>query len=173
MSTHETIQIVHLSLLSIYLNHKYIQCKRKLLYVHLNRYVGWIISADCWCAINFRVYHRRPGASSPRAPPPSLKEEKRKRRKNWKGLTAFSVISALFKTVKLTYSKSDQFQLRLAPPKNNPPTPRAQLFSPLDGKFRGVGTLELSNPPGWGRKKKANRQQSVSSATFFIVCTVE
>ena len=24
----------------------------------------------------------------------------------------------------------------------------------LDGKLPGMGTLELSNPPGWGRKKE-------------------
>ena len=26
----------------------------------------------------------------------------------------------------------------------------------LDGKFPGMGTLELSNSPGWGQKKRAN-----------------
>ena len=36
-----------------------------------------------------------------------------------------------------------------------------------------MGTLELSNPPGWGRKKRANQPQSVSSATIFIVFIVE
>ena len=173
MSTHETIQIVHLSLLSIYLNHKYIQCKRKLLYVHLNRYVGWIISADCWCAINFRVYLRSLRASSPRAPPP-WKTKREKEKKNWKGLTAFSVISALFKTVKLTYFKSDQLQLRLAPKKPTPPPPGTIFFS-LGWQIRGAGDswAVKSFGGGGGRKKRANRQQSVSSATFFIVCTVE
>ena len=33
-----------------------------------------------------------------------------------------------------------------------PPPPPTTLA--LDGKFQGVGTLELSNPPGWGRKKE-------------------
>jgi len=41
----------------------------------------------------------------------------------------------------------------------------------LDGKFLGVGDLELSNPPGWGRKKRANAPSSVNTATFFIACS--
>ena len=45
--------------------------------------------------------------------------------------------------------------------------------APLDGKFPGVGTLELSNPPGCGRKKRANVPSSVNSATFFSDGTVE
>ena len=48
-----------------------------------------------------------------------------------------------------------------------------RLFFALDGKFLGVGTLELSNPPGWGRKKKANGPSSVNTATFCIDRTVE
>ena len=48
-----------------------------------------------------------------------------------------------------------------------------RIFFALDGKFLGVGTLELSNPPGWGRKKKANDPSSVNTATFFIDQTVE
>ena len=39
----------------------------------------------------------------------------------------------------------------------NPPgaDPRASaFFFALDGKFPGLGTLELPNPPGWGRKKQ-------------------
>ena len=33
--------------------------------------------------------------------------------------------------------------------------PRASaFFFALDGKFPGLGTLELPNPPGWGRKKQ-------------------
>ena len=47
------------------------------------------------------------------------------------------------------------------------------IFFALDGKFPGVGTLELSNPPGWGRKKRANAPSSINTATFFIDCTVE
>ena len=35
------------------------------------------------------------------------------------------------------------------------------------------GTLELSNTPGWGRKKRANSPSSVYTATFFIDRTVE
>ena len=51
--------------------------------------------------------------------------------------------------------------------------PRALAFFALDGKFPGVGALELSNPPGWGRKKRANAPSSVNTATFFIDRTVE
>ena len=29
-----------------------------------------------------------------------------------------------------------------------------------------MGTLELSNSPGWGRKKRANAPSSVNTATF-------
>ena len=42
------------------------------------------------------------------------------------------------------------------------------FFFALDGKFPGVGILELANPPGQGRKKRANAPSSVNSATFFI-----
>ena len=52
--------------------------------------------------------------------------------------------------------------------------PRAfAFFFSLDGKFPGVGTLELSNPPGWGRKKRANAPSFVNTPTFFIDLTVE
>ena len=56
-----------------------------------------------------------------------------------------------------------------------PITPRslAFFFFALDGKFPGVGTPKLSNPPGWGRKKRANARSSVNTETFFIDCTVE
>ena len=47
------------------------------------------------------------------------------------------------------------------------------FFFALDGKFPEVGTLELSNPPGWGRKKRANALSSVNTATFIIDRTVE
>ena len=42
------------------------------------------------------------------------------------------------------------------PPAPRPPPgwpPGISIFFALDGKFPGVGALELSNPPGWGRKK--------------------
>ena len=62
-------------------------------------------------------------------------------------------------------------------PPANPPRradPRGiSIFSALDGKFPGVGTLELAIPPGWGRKKRANAPSSVNSATFFIDRTVQ
>ena len=35
------------------------------------------------------------------------------------------------------------------------PPPRPPGIT-LDGKSPGVGTLELSNPPGWGQKQRAN-----------------
>ena len=46
--------------------------------------------------------------------------------------------------------------------------PRALDFFALDSKFPGVGTLELSNPLGWERKKKANAPSFINTATFFI-----
>ena len=52
-------------------------------------------------------------------------------------------------------------------------TPGISIFSALDSKFPGVGTLELSNPPGVGTKKEGNAPSSVNTATFFIGCTVE
>ena len=51
--------------------------------------------------------------------------------------------------------------------------PGHEHFLALDGKFVGVGTLELSNPPGWGRKKRANALSSDNTATFFTDCTLE
>ena len=62
------------------------------------------------------------------------------------------------------------------PPAPRPPPgwpPGISIFFALDGKFPGVGTLELSNSPGWGRKKRANALSSVNTATFFIDRTVE
>ena len=49
----------------------------------------------------------------------------------------------------------------------------AFFFFALDGKFPEVGTFELSNPPGWGRKKRTNAPSSVNTATFFIDRTVK
>ena len=62
-----------------------------------------------------------------------------------------------------------------SPPPPPPPPgwpPGISFCFALDGKFPRVGTLELSNPPGWGRKKRAD-PSSVSTATFFIDRTVE
>ena len=98
--------------------------------------------------------------------PPLLERRKEKKKKNWKGITAFSVISALFKTVKLTYFKSDQFPLRLAP-KKPPPPPPGTIFSPLDGKFAGLGTLDLSNPPGGGTKKEGKSTAICQQCNIF------
>ena len=55
----------------------------------------------------------------------------------------------------------------------HPPSPPPPGLTPLDGKFPWVGTPELSNSPGWGRKKRANAPSFVNTATFFIDCTVE
>ena len=47
------------------------------------------------------------------------------------------------------------------------------FFLALDVKSPWVGTLELSNYPGWVRKKRANAPSSVNTAAFFIDRTVE
>ena len=64
-----------------------------------------------------------------------------------------------------------------APSPPPPPSgwpPGISIFLALDGKFPGVGTLELSNPPGGGgRKKRANAPSSVNTTTFFFDRTVE
>ena len=63
-----------------------------------------------------------------------------------------------------------------APRHSPPPGPTPghwNFFFALDSKFPGVGTLELSNPPGWGRKKRVNARSSVNTATFFIDRTDE
>ena len=58
-----------------------------------------------------------------------------------------------------------------------PPRPLSRageaFFFCLDSKFSGVGTLELSNPQGWARNKRANALSSVNTATFFIDRTIE
>ena len=62
------------------------------------------------------------------------------------------------------------------PPPPPPPrgwAPGINIFFALDGKFPGVETLELSNPPGWGREKRANAPSSTNTATFFIDRTVK
>ena len=58
-----------------------------------------------------------------------------------------------------------------SPPPGLIPWALAWFFA-LGGTFPGVGTLELSNAPGWGRKERAN-PPSVNTATFFIDHTVE
>ena len=40
-------------------------------------------------------------------------------------------------------------------------------FRYVDGKFPGVGTLELSNPRGGDEKRGANALSSINTATFF------
>ena len=68
-------------------------------------------------------------------------------------------------------SVNSQFHLRLALPPGWPPG--ISIFFALDGKFPGVGTLELSNPPGWGWKNRANALSCVNTVTFFIDRTVK
>ena len=51
--------------------------------------------------------------------------------------------------------------------------PGISNFFELDGKFPGVGTLKLSNPPGRRRKKRANAPSLVNTTTFFFDRTVE
>ena len=41
--------------------------------------------------------------------------------------------------------------------------PQALAFFALDGKFPRAGTVELSNPPGRGRKKRANAPSSINT----------
>ena len=74
-----------------------------------------------------------------------------------------------------------QFQLCPAPPSPPPPPPpppppadpRSLAFWMANSRRWLGGTFELPNPPGWGRKKRANATSSVNTATFFIDCTVE
>ena len=47
------------------------------------------------------------------------------------------------------------------------------FFFALSGKFLAVGSLELSNPPGWGTKKEGNALSFINTATFFTDHTVE
>ena len=51
--------------------------------------------------------------------------------------------------------------------------PEISIFFALDGKFPGAGTFELSNSPGWERKKRATcTPSSINTVTFFIDRTV-
>ena len=52
-----------------------------------------------------------------------------------------------------------------------PPTPSTP--PPPRGQTPRMGILELSNPPGWGRKQMANAPSSVNTATVFIDRTVK
>ena len=46
-------------------------------------------------------------------------------------------------------------------------SPGINIFFPLDGKFWGLGTLELSNTLGWGRKKRANAPALLQHCNLF------
>ena len=61
----------------------------------------------------------------------------------------------------------------ISPALSPPPLADPRTLAFLDAKFPGEGTFELSNSPGWGRKKRTNYLSSVNTATFFIDCTVE
>ena len=61
----------------------------------------------------------------------------------------------------------------LPPPRLCPGHWHFCILFPLDGKFPGVWTFKLSNPPVWGRKRRANIPSSVNTATFSIDRTVE
>ena len=101
--------------------------------------------------------------------PPLLERRKEKKKKYWKGLTAFSVISALFKTVKLTYFKSDQFQLCLAPKKPNPPPPGTIFFS-LGWQIRGAGDSWAVKSPGGGGTKKEGKSTAICQQCNIFHC---
>ena len=55
-----------------------------------------------------------------------------------------------YKKINSIFVCISQLQLRPAPPPRADPRALAFFFA-LDGKFPGVGTIELSNPPGWRR----------------------
>ena len=59
------------------------------------------------------------------------------------------------------------------PPPSADPRPGHYHFFASNGKFPGVETLQLSNPPAWGQKNRANSTFSVNTATLFIDHTVE
>ena len=73
-------------------------------------------------------------------------------------------IFAEFQKTPCSYTEQGETMLTKFPP---------HFVFGLDGKFPGVGTLELLNPPRWGRKKRTNAPSSVNTATFFIDRTVE
>ena len=104
------------------------------------------------------------------APPPPWKTKREKEKKNWKGLTAFSVISALFKTVKLTYFKSDQFQLRLAPKKPTPPPPGTVFFSPGWQIRRAGDSWAVKSFGGGGGTKKEGKSTAICQQCNIFHC---
>ena len=68
-------------------------------------------------------------------------------------------IFAEFLKTRCSYTEQGEIMLTKFPPHF--------FFFALDGKFPGVGTLELSNPPGWGGKKRTHAPSSVNTETFF------
>ena len=51
----------------------------------------------------------------------------------------------------------------------SPPDPLGIIIVlPWMANFGG-GTFELSNPPGWGRKTRANAPSSINTATFLLI----
>ena len=72
--------------------------------------------------------------------------------------------------MKLTHFKSDQLQLRLAPPppQNNPPTPGHNFFLPCMANSRGWGLLSCQIPPvGGGDEKRGQIDSSLSAVQHF------
>ena len=92
----------------------------------------------------------------------------------WFGLSSFLDCSPI-----AVFCELQKLMHQSIPPAPSPPPPlpgwppSISIFFFLDGKFTGVGALELLNPPGWGRKKRANAPSSVNTATFFIDRTVK
>ena len=69
------------------------------------------------------------------------------------------------------YNASVNSSCAQSPPRTDPWA--LAFFLPWMANSQGMGTLTLSNPPGWGQKKRANAPFSFNNVTFFIDCTVE
>ena len=66
-----------------------------------------------------------------------------------------------FSPTRPTGRREVMHQLIPASPRDPRADPRAlAIFWAWNGKFPAVGSLELSNPQGWGRKKRANAPSS-------------
>ena len=61
-----------------------------------------------------------------------------------------------------------QFHLRPGPPPRADPRELA-FFLPWMANSPGVGTLELANPPGWGRKKRAKPRPPSTVQHFLLI----
>ena len=75
-------------------------------------------------------------------------------------------------TIFITFNASVNSACAQPPPPPPPPPgwpPGICIFWALDGKFPGVGTFELSNLPGWGRKKRTNAPFSINHCVKWVV----